>query len=313
MDYKQSAEPISSRGIDANRDAATLVCMTHLLKRFTLGLLCSIAILSIAVKAIAAKPAGVEQLLEQAQQAATMNKPEEALKLLDQAVTVAPTNQRALLMRAGLRQHVKDWAGALADQNKLLELAPHRADLKLGRGVSHFMLGHIAECLKDFDAYVAVYPQQSPQLWQRGIALYYAGKFDEGAKQFEEHRTVNPDDVENSAWHFACVARSKGVEAAKKVLIPSAGDARVPMMKVLDLYAGKATIDDVFAAAKDPALKNRTLPTRMFYAHLYVGLYYDATGEPAKAKEQMAIAAEKYVLTDYMHGVAKVHGMVERK
>jgi len=186
--------------------------MTHPFNRITLGVFACTAILSIAIKSFAAEPPVVEQLLEQAEQSAAINKPDEALKLLDQVITAAPANQKALLLRAALRQQVKDWAGALADADKVLELAPHRVDLKLGRGVSHFMLGHIAESLKDFDAYAATYPQQSPQLWQRGIALYYAGKFDEGAKQFEEHRTVNPDDVENSAWHFACVARSDGTE-----------------------------------------------------------------------------------------------------
>ena len=61
--------------------------------------------------------------------------------------------------------------------------------------------------------------------------------FDDGAKQFELHKTVNPDDVENSAWHFLCVARSKGIESVRKGLIDVTGDSRIPMMKVQEMLA----------------------------------------------------------------------------
>jgi len=71
-----------------------------------------------------------------------------------------------------------------------------------------------------------------PQLWQRGIALYYAGRYDDCRKQFEAHRTVNPDVVENAAWHFLCVARADSVAAARAALLPVGPDRRVPMHEV---------------------------------------------------------------------------------
>ena len=45
-----------------------------------------------------------------------------------------------------------------------------------------------------------------------------------------------------------------------------------------------------------------------FYAHLYVGLYYEATGNAAGAlKEITAAAQDQYSMGGYMHMVAKVH------
>jgi lipoprotein NlpI len=92
-------------------------------------------------------------------------------------------------------------------------------------------------------------PDERPHHWQRGIALYYAGRFEDGTKQFELHRTVNPEDVENAAWHFLCLARWKDVETARKSLIPIKGDTRIPMAQVHRLFAGKATAEDVLKAA----------------------------------------------------------------
>ncbi len=43
-------------------------------------------------------------------------------------------------------------------------------------------------------------PGAEPELWQRGLALYYTERFADGQKQFELHKTVNPNDVENRAW-----------------------------------------------------------------------------------------------------------------
>ncbi|HCQ37712.1 MAG TPA: hypothetical protein DIV39_01030, partial [Verrucomicrobiales bacterium] len=70
------------------------------------------------------------------------------------------------------------------------------------RGIEHFFAGRITESLKDWDRVVKMVPQQAPHHWQRGIALYYAGRFKEGVKQFEIHQTVNGTDVENAVWHF---------------------------------------------------------------------------------------------------------------
>mgnify|MGYP000446850332 CR=1 FL=1 len=41
---------------------------------------------------------------------------------------------------------------------------------------------------------------------------------EEGRKLFELHRSVNPQDVENAAWHFLCAARVDGLEKARAQL-----------------------------------------------------------------------------------------------
>ena len=173
------------------------------------------------------------------------------------------------------------------------------------RAVDQFEQGQFAESAGTFDDLAKLIPDEAPQLWQRGIALYYAGRFADCRRQFESHRTVNPDDVENAAWHFLCVARSEMPEKARAALLPVGPDARVPMTEVYQMFRGALTAQDVLKAAG-----NR--PGGLFYAHLYIGLYSEALGRKSLALEHIKEAAsEKYAgAGGYMHMVARVHSKV---
>ncbi len=172
----------------------------------------------------------------------------------------------------------------------------------LDRAVERFEAGQFAESAKTFDEVARLAPGSAPQLWQRGIALYYAGRFADCRRQFESHRTVNPDDVENAAWHFLCVAREETPERARAALLPVGPDSRVPMREIYQMFRGQLTPADVLRAAG-----NR--PGGLFYAHLYVALYSEALGDKALTLKHIKEAAsEKYAAAGgYMHMVAQVH------
>jgi lipoprotein NlpI len=172
-------------------------------------------------------------------------------------------------------------------------------------GVQAFYDAKPKESVAAFDKLIALEPAAKPQLWQRGLSLYLAGDFKGGREQFEVHQTVNSNDVENAAWHFICVARAENLEAARKALIPIDGDSRVPMKEVHDLFAGKVSVEAVLKAAESgegEALKNHRC-----YAHLYLGLYFEALGDEAKAKDHMLKAANDYRMDHYMGKSAQVH------
>ena len=102
-----------------------------------------------------------------------------------------------------------------------------------------FAAGDIQAAATGFDRLVELRPDLMPQLWQRGIVLYYAARYDDCIAQFESHRTVNPNDVENAAWHFLCVARSESPEQAERALLPVGPDSRIPMRQVLRALFGR--------------------------------------------------------------------------
>ncbi|MDB5322327.1 MAG: nlpI [Phycisphaerales bacterium] len=247
-----------------------------------------------------------DSLLREAEQSYAQGRHDQAIELTDLYIAGSPKEPKGYLLRAVIRSAESKWEDSLPDFDKALELNPKLVKAYQRRAIARFMLGRIKESVADFDKYNQLDAEAAPQNWQRGIALYYAGRYEDGAKQFELHRTVNPDDVENAAWHFLCVARWKNVEAARAALIPIQGDTRIPMAKVHEMFAGKATPEEVIATAtaKDsiPIQINR----QYFYAHLYIGLYCEAIGKNEEAKQHLT-AAVKHEVPDYMYGVAKVH------
>jgi lipoprotein NlpI len=171
----------------------------------------------------------------------------------------------------------------------------------LQQAVTDFESGRIGQSVLGFDRFVQLVPREAPYMWQRGIALYYAKRYKDCREQFESHRLVNPNDVENAAWHFLCVARMESPEKAKQALLPVGLDSRAPMSEVYRLYKGELTPDDVLKAAGSGV-------ESQFFAHLYVALYYEVTGDAAKAREHITTASDKkYSSAGYMHMVAVVH------
>ena len=111
----------------------------------------------------------------------------------------------------------------------------------MDQAIADFRAVRIAESVKGFDQVAKLVPSYAPQLWQRGIAQYYARQYKQCRAQFESHRTVNPNDVENAAWHFLCVARAESAEKARAALLPVGPDARVPMRQVYEMFRNKLT------------------------------------------------------------------------
>jgi lipoprotein NlpI len=172
----------------------------------------------------------------------------------------------------------------------------------LDRAIEDFRAGRVEQSLAGFDRVALLSPSDAPYLWQRGIAQYYAGKFRECRDMFVSHRTVNPDDVENAAWHFLCTARAESPEAALRKILPVGPDARVPMREVYRMFKGEMTQAQVLKAAGSD-------PSAQFFARLYIGLYLEATGNREAGRVQIEIAAEdRYArVGGYMHDVARVH------
>ncbi|HEY8503176.1 MAG TPA: hypothetical protein VIL46_01240, partial [Gemmataceae bacterium] len=169
-----------------------------------------------------------------------------------------------------------------------------------------FKLGRIEECIRAFEKFLKLRPDAYPSHWRYGIACYYAGRYEDGAKQFKAGEAVFGDDVENAFWHFLCNARAHGVEKARAALLKVGPDRRIPMMEIYAMVGGKSTPEKVLARAADPELPEAGKRERMFYAHLYIALYYEAHGDKEKTLEHMK-KADELKIGHYMWDVAHVH------
>ena len=229
--------------------------------------------------------------------------------------TEGEKKKRALELRNPAYQafNTAKYDDALAAAKEMRDLQPKVIDHHLFLGDVAFAACDMATSIGAYDDAIKMRSSLSPQLWQRGLALYYAKRFDDGVKQFETHQTVNSQDVENAVWHLLCAARVSDVEKARKKLIPITGDTRVPMSQVYEMFAGRMTPEEVLKAAEtskglaQPGTPGHRL--QLYYAHLYTGLYHEMLQKPELAIASMKKAEEVNPLakSNFMGVVAHVH------
>ncbi len=195
---------------------------------------------------------------------------------------------------AQLQQELQYW-------NESVDFNPQMPNPLVRRGMAHFKLGQIEAAIQDFDQAEHLDRRLTPYLWQRGLAYYYAQRFEDGVRQFEVDLTVNGQDVEETVWRYLCMAQSRGVMVAREALLPAGADPRSFMPPIYALYAGKCSAEDLIAGAAKDDKRGK------FYRYLYAGLYAEVHQDPVMAQQYFAIAADRYPLDDYMWHLAVVH------
>jgi lipoprotein NlpI len=180
------------------------------------------------------------------------------------------------------------------------------------RGREYFRAGRMAESIADLDQFAVLRPELEPQQWERGIAYYYAGQYKRGAEQFERYQSFDGHDVENSVWRYLCLVPDVGIERARETMLPIEGDRRVPMMQIWQLYRGNCQPDEVLAAANAGDPNEEVRAGRLFYAHLYLGLWHDSLGNQAEARRFIELASAESLaknpqINRYMWDVARIH------
>ena len=246
-------------------------------------------------------------LLAQAEAAMRAGQKTRALELATEAIQTKSTNPKAYLFRGILLAQSEQREAAISDYSHATRIDPKLSQAYNLRGQEYFKLARIKESVQDFDQAIKLRPGLEPYHWQRGISLYYAQHYVKGRKQFELHQLVNPNDVENAIWHFLCVAKLEGVVPARQLMIPIENDRRVPMMEIDALFRGKGTAAKVMQAARAGNPTGSELNWGLFYANLYLGLYYEALGNRTKALEHIQHAAQDSKPGNYMAQVARVH------
>lgn len=269
-----------------------------------------VILLQFAAGTSSAEETGREDMMARVVRLMAAGENEKALRLAGDAISADPENPRVYHFRGQVHRELRMNGEAVADYSRVLELNPDdklRAETFQARGECHFKLGKFRASMADFDARLELRPAEDPYHWQRGISCYYAGEYEKGYQQFERHQTVNSQDVENAVWHFLCRARATDIREARASLIAISGDQRVPMMEVQALFAGKSTPEKVMAKAREGEVDRETLERQLFYGHLYLALWFAASGDNDRETRHI-VQAEKYADgRGYMGDVARVH------
>jgi len=117
---------------------------------------------------------------------------------------------------------------------------PNQARKLVFQGMEAFRKGNVNESIDLFDKADALRPDGSlhPYLWQRGLSLYYADRFQEASDQFRADVAVNPNDVEEIVWDIASLLRIQPDDFPppnRMSLPPGRQDRRRIMVRIRDV------------------------------------------------------------------------------
>lgn len=173
-------------------------------------------------------------------------------------------------------------------------------------GMLKFRQNDVEGSLEDFDAALAAAPSIRPQLWQRGLSLYYLSRYEDGAKQFRDDVAFNPNDTEESIWAFLCEAQMMGPAKARQIFLQVGLDPRPVMRAAVRCFQEGSDPAAILAAAAGDSRGGHD----SFYANLYVGLWQEAEGDAESARQAItrAVATPYAQMSgDYMASLARVH------
>jgi lipoprotein NlpI len=236
-----------------------------------------------------------------------------ALKAAEAAVKLAPANTSVWMLLGEAQSRLRMHDEAIKSYDKAYELDKKLVLALNQRGGEKFKKGDVKGSIEDFETFIKAYPKAYDDHWRYGISLYYAGKFEDGAKQFKAGEKAFGSDAENAFFHYICNARKEGFEKARKSILKIGNDGRVPMMKIYDMIQGKAKPDEVIETVEKAKLQGEEKNEALFYAHLYVGLNYEAEGNARKCEEHLKVAVEKHKIGHYMWDVGNVHLQLMKK
>ncbi len=179
------------------------------------------------------------------------------------------------------------------------------------RGDARLFLGEFAGAVADFEKMIALDPTQDAPHWRLGIAYYFTGDFAKSARQFEKYHAYDGRDRENGIWKFLAQAKGENIAKARAGMLVYTRFDREPFPSLYEMFAGKMSPDEVLAeVAKKGLTENEEV---MFFANYYAGLEEDLRGRRARALELLGKAVASPAGRDarggagYMWQVARLH------
>ena len=144
------------------------------------------------------------------------------------------------------------------------------------RGDLRMFLGNTAGALTDYSAMIEVDPAQDRPHWRRGIALYFAKRFEDASQQFARYHEYDSRDRENGIWKFLCDIRAKGVSHARSNMLPYNRFDRHPFPQLYDLFLGSSSVQQYDTAVVGEV--SRSEMVRFFHLY-YRGVYRAELGD----------------------------------
>ena len=203
---------------------------------------------------------------------------------------------------------------ALRDFNAALALDPDDAESYNSRGVVYHKEKEYDLARADFDLSIRLAPDRAYPYYSRAHLHYYQGRFAEAQDDLESGLSLAApaDEPYGMVWLFATMVQ-QGDENAGTVLRDylARQESRTWPMPLLQLFTGELSPEEVLAAATAPeASKDREQKCE---ANFYLGLWHQFRGERELARDafQQAVNSNVKKFIEYQFGRVELERLSE--
>jgi tetratricopeptide (TPR) repeat protein len=118
---------------------------------------------------------------------------EEAERLIQSALMLAPDHAEAHFNRGNIQRELGQFEEALASYERTLALAPDHVGAHSNRGLALYELGRFGEALASYDRALALRPDDAAIHTNRGNALFKLGRLQEALSCHDRSISLKPD------------------------------------------------------------------------------------------------------------------------
>jgi tetratricopeptide (TPR) repeat protein len=116
------------------------------------------------------------------------------VSVYDLWIRLEPNDTFALARRAFLRVKSHDYAGAIADDDRLIALLPNNAAAYANRANAKLLSGDDSGAVADYDRAIALNPKDADSLANRAYLREQLHGYDEAIRDYDTAVSVNPND-----------------------------------------------------------------------------------------------------------------------
>ncbi|MCW8108589.1 lipoprotein NlpI [Alteromonas ponticola] len=193
------------------------------------------------------------------------------------------------------------------DYSQALVLKPDMAEAYNSIGIHYIQQMDFIQAYEAFDSTLDINPNYDFAFLNRGIALYYGGRSDLAIDDLNRFLAIDESDPFRALWTYFAAAE---VDAeAGKVKLKKMREKLEPLhwaSKLVDLFLGELTEQQVLAALLDGISSQKELTDRLCEAYFYLGKFHTQQGNRGIAANYFKLALSTNVFDYVEHRYARL-------
>ncbi|KKA44316.1 MULTISPECIES: lipoprotein NlpI [Salinivibrio] len=206
---------------------------------------------------------------------------------------------------------------ARLDFNQSLSLKPDQPDVFNILGVYFTQNGHYDAAYEAFDSTLELDNSHSYAARNRGIALYYGGRYRLAHQDLLHHYQEDRDDPYRLIWLYLVERDWKGETKAQQALATRKANAEASGWgwQLVDMYLGKLSERELLEQLASQGEDNELLAERLCEAYFYLAKRYQFQGDNdrAVALYKLAMSGNVYEFVEHRYALLELNRLAYRR